>query len=152
MQRAKIILVVGVVLLLGCKKNEGPLVHPDLQVYLDDFKEEAAERGITVDYEKTPINILFISDIDRVELGWCSVRPNEFNTININVVFWPAMQPLEKERLVFHELGHCYLKRSHLETERSDGFCLSIMNSAQGCADNYSEETRDRYLDELFGR
>jgi len=61
----------------------------------------------------------------------------------------PAMQ---KERLVFHELGHCVLNRSHLETVGTDGHCLSIMNSAQRCSDNYNAQTREKYLDELFLR
>lgn len=146
------LIVIVLLLGLGCSKDSGVQVHPDLAPYLTTFRLEAEKRGVKIDYESNPIGALFISDTERVDLGWCEVDTRSHNTIYINVVFWPAISELGKEKLVFHELGHCILKRSHLETSGTDGVCKSIMHSGKGCADNYDETTRDQYLDELFLR
>lgn len=127
-------------------------MHPDLAPYLKSFEDEATQRGLSISFTETPVNAIFVSETDRLDLGWCSSKPNDINTININVVFWPGIPAMQKERLVFHELGHCVLNRSHLETVALNGHCLSIMNSARRCADNYNTETREKYLDELFLR
>ena len=133
----------------GCDKPG--LVDGELQLYLDRFKEEAELRNITIDYKSKPVEARFVNQPDEVSLGWCNYSPTQHNTVYINLVFWQAMQSdFMKEQLVFHELGHCILNRPHLDLKRPDGYCKSIMHSGQSCADNYSERTRDQYLDELF--
>ena len=67
--------------------------------------------------------------------------------------FWRRASEMEKEFLVFHELGHCYLGRSHLDEVAQNGNCQSMMNSGMGnCRINYNSQTRNEYLDELFSQ
>lgn len=65
--------------------------------------------------------------------------------------FWNTTSDRGKEFVVFHELGHCFLLRNHLEDTFLGGTCTSIMRSGTGsCRDNYGRLTRETYLDELF--
>ncbi|MDH3651716.1 MAG: hypothetical protein OEQ53_18675 [Saprospiraceae bacterium] len=136
---------------IQCEK-EPDLVDPELRQYLVAFQEEAASRGIKVDYVKKPIEARIELHENDVQLGWCNYDFDTQNMITINNLFWPILDDFDKEKLVFHELGHCVLFRSHLDVKTDDGFCKSIMHSGQSCADNYSSETRKQYLDELFLR
>lgn len=135
----------------ACRK-EADLIDAPLQVYLDNFKEEASFRGITVDYSERQVEArLQLHDSD-IRLGWCDYQESDPDRIVINTLFWEILDDLEKEKLVFHELGHCVLKRPHLDVLGEDGRCKSIMHSGQKCSDNYTQLTRAAYLDELFLR
>lgn len=136
---------------LQCSK-EPDLVDAELRIYLERFKEEAADRGVTVDYEEQPVEARIELHERDVQLGWCNYDFETQNMITINNLFWPILNDFEKEKLVFHELGHCVLYRTHLDEQDQTGLCKSIMHSGQACADNYSVKTRERYLDELFQR
>lgn len=137
-------------LLISCHK-EG-LVDEPLQHYLQLFSEEASRRGIVVNYKNRPVEARLELHDDSARLGWCNYHDDQPDQIIINTFYWSILDDFEKEKLVFHELGHCILNRAHLDEVRSDGHCKSIMQSGQRCADNYSAETRDQYLDELFLR
>jgi len=141
-------------LLLGsCQKENVPTpgqVDAELAVYLEDFMAEGEAR----DYE--PIVDPYILDIRFDTLtgsvtGQCLTYSDGRREVNISVSFWKNASAYEREFLVFHELGHCLLDREHLDTERADGTCLSMMHSGQGgCRNVYGISTRTRYLDELF--
>lgn len=150
MSRWFLILIYGLVI-LSCRK-ESELVDPPLQSFLETFQQEAATRGIKVDYHADPVEARLQLHEGNVRLGWCNYNSNAPDIVVINTLFWDILDDLEKEKLVFHELGHCILKRQHLDSVQDDGRCKSIMHSGQKCSDNYSSETRSHYLDELFLR
>ena len=61
--------------------------------------------------------------------------------------------PAGKEFYIFHELGHCYLRRVHDDSKDKEGNCLSIMHSSvDACKFVYNGNTRSEYLDELFDK
>lgn len=69
----------------------------------------------------------------------------------IDLEFWERANILNKEFVVFHELGHCTLFRAHKEGVDANGICVSMMRSGlEDCRDNYSAITRATYWDELF--
>ena len=144
------LLIFLAVLLVSCHGED--LVDDELDIYLERFQEEAAMRNITIDYERRPIEARLEVHAMEVALGWCNYDFDTQNKVTINLVFWDVLDDLGKEKLIFHELGHCILNRQHLDRIRGDGFCKSIMHSGQACADNYSPDTREAYLDELFTR
>lgn len=140
-----------VLVLNACHKEQEPgLVDVPLRGYLDAFVQEASLRGITVDYTNRPIEARLQLHADNTRLGWCDYNSDQPNLITINTLFWDILDDWEKEKLVFHELGHCILNRPHLDEKREDGHCLSIMHSGQSCSDDYTQQTRETYLDELF--
>ena len=142
--------VLAVILLCTCQKEED-IVDIELVEYLSRFQDEAKLRGITIDYRERPIEARLELHDQDVNLGWCNYDIKQPKII-FNTLFWSILDDLDKEKLVFHELGHCILSRDHLDDQRADDRCKSIMHSGQVCSDDYSLETRQTYLDELFLR
>ena len=136
---------------LSCSKEDA-LVDSPLQRYLDDFMEEGNRRGFKINYETKKIEARLELHQDDAKLGWCTYNSETPNSITINSLYWDVLSALEKEKLIFHELGHCVLNRPHYDVVRSDGKCVSIMHSGQSCSDDYNETNRAKYLDELFFR
>ncbi len=65
--------------------------------------------------------------------------------------YWLNASAMDKEFIVFHELGHCYLQREHLDTKDERGICTSIMSSGtSNCVRLYTNQNRSDLIDELF--
>ena len=126
-------------------------VDPALWKFFSTFEKEAHLRGLSYDLnEEQVIGLIVNLNADHVA-GQCNYNSEQPNQVIIDRTFWDNSSELWKELVVFHELGHCVLGRSHLETAFLDGICKSIMRSGSGpCIDNYNGLTREYYVDELF--
>ena len=127
-------------------------VDAELVPFFEKFQEEAAVRGISVDLPTADIEGV-IEEIDEQHVaGQCSYRGfSNPRLVTVDATFWRRSSNLFKEFIVFHELGHCYLNRGHVESAFPNGVCRSIMRSGVGdCLDNYNNNTRAFYIDELF--
>lgn len=164
-------LFMGIFLLLvptACQKNNNPFeevpqdevlngfkIYPDvdqrLWSFFQSFEEEAALRGWEVDLSLTGISGT-IEEIDEEHVaGQCSIHGQISKHITIDLEFWNRSNDLFKEFIIFHELGHCYLRRGHREDTFANGTCKSLMRSGtEDCRDNYNNQTRASYIDELF--
>ena len=121
-----------------------------LSHYFDLFEQEAAKRGVVVDLSQIEGQIVDLNHGHGVA-GKCRYNPQSPNQVLIDKSFWDEANVYLKEQVVFHELGHCYLHKTHNDTQHADGTCQSIMRSGiSGCADRYNQATRELYLDELF--
>ena len=145
--------------LLACEEPEQvkpqlvkfPGVDPQLRIYFQRFEDEAAARGLQVDLTQSGITGEIMEIEDNHVLGRCSFPRAQPNRVTVDQSFWSRGSDLFREFVVFHELGHCFLFRPHLEDLLSNGACSSIMRSGNGpCLDNYSQRTRNFYIDELF--
>lgn len=126
-------------------------VDAELWPHFQNFEIEAARRNISADLARAGI-IGTIEDIreDKV-VGSCSYGGFARSHVYIDRNFWNRANYNSKEMIIFHELGHCFLFRDHLEGRLANGACISIMRSGtSACRDNYNFSTRDYYLDELF--
>ncbi len=150
-----------ILILIGCDKNaDEEVIEParfrnvatELVPYFERFEAEAAKRGMKVDLSSANIRGEIKEIEERHVAGRCSYsRFNNPRLVTIDESFWNRSSVLFKEFIVFHELGHCFLDRGHLETAFSNGVCVSIMRSGVGdCFDNYRQSTREGYIDELF--
>jgi len=71
--------------------------------------------------------------------------------LRIDATYWANATALEREFVIFHELGHCFLDRTHIDTKDVQGDCESMMHSGiSGCQFRYTLASRVAYLDELF--
>jgi len=149
------ILVLAFLLLFmpSCQKEEiQPITYLDvaeeLCPYFQKFEEEAAARGLIIDLAAAHITGR-LSTIQDGYIGLCASTGERQIVIDEN--FWRRSSEMSKELAVFHELGHCFLERGHLNERTADGTCASIMRSGKGtCIDFYTTKTRTRLLDELF--
>lgn len=142
-------------LAIGCTPEtfviEPQRVDAALLPYLQAFSEEAASRSKDMNEAVETLSIYF-DDLDPANVsGRCirnSARPDE---VIIDNASWQRAFAWQREFLVFHELGHCLLQRSHYDATAADGSCISIMHSGLGaCRNDYGAATRAQYLDELF--
>lgn len=160
MKKSLFFLPILIFLITSCDRNEvepilleeeNTAIQAELRPYFNRFIEEGAERGFQIDLEIAGITGV-IQDIDREHVaGTCTYGTHTPGDIVIDSDFWFNSTALWKEMVIFHELGHCYLHRDHLETAHANGICTSIMRSgAEDCRDNYNSNTRETYIDELF--
>ena len=82
-------------------------------------------------------------------MGICNYDTEE---IRIDLHWWNEIgNPLYKESLILHELGHCVLFRDHRNGKLKDGCPISLMSEhivSYKCARKY----RDYYIKELMER
>lgn len=144
-------------LIMGCaKENNENLVIDNLFIdealapYFERFVAEGANRGQAIDLVAKRIEG-FLTDIEEENVaGQCSYSASSTRKVNIDRDYWNSATDLEKELVIFHELGHCYLERSHSDAQENRN-CTSIMHSGtSGCRLRYTTASRGGYLDELF--
>lgn len=141
-----------IILFQSCQKEASEVVIDSaLLPYMEKFRIEAASRGITADYEALGISAALTRINDENVVGQCIHNTEEPNKIVISRIYWNSIDTVKREFLIFHELGHCILNRSHLDTKDANGNCTSIMHSSEGiCKFNFTGTSRIKYLDELF--
>jgi len=76
-------------------------------------------------------------------IGVCTKHGGAYPEVHLDPEYWAEATDVEREMLVFHELGHCDLGRRHCEVG-------SLMAEYAFDGDTYLEYRED-YLDELFG-
>ena len=137
--------------LLDFVQAKYPDVNRELWTHFETFETEGARRGIFIDLATSEITGSIEPLHQDGVAGSCSYGFSNPGSIKIDRTFWQRSSNLIREMIVFHELGHCYLKRGHLEDAFQSGYCISIMRSGTCCCrDAYTLENRDYYLDELF--
>ncbi len=147
------ITLIAICLILGScsKENETKIIEAELQIYIDLFVSEASDRAIEIDMSEINLGA-YIENIEQNgTLGQCISYSDGSKEIVIDERSWERLDDLEKEYVVFHELGHCVLDRSHDNTQDNNGTCQSIMQSGEGqCQSRYNLNNRSQLLEELF--
>lgn len=155
-------------IMVACQKDqETPVfeyrIDMSYRPYMNAFIQEAAHRGIQIDTSN-----LILEGVETLADTTCGVcnhtsRSNQFQkVIQINNGYKCFETSVERETVVFHELGHCLLGRSHDNSLLPNGDPKSIMKSdsrkmyapctyqfgnQEDCNNTYK---RAYYLDELF--
>ncbi|MDN5199741.1 hypothetical protein QQ008_00165 [Fulvivirgaceae bacterium BMA10] len=152
------------IFLLGCEKEKTPISTseniPDVvKEYVDRFRLEASVRGIEISTKHLTIEFEdgLAGNNGTPASGSCTF--NDERTITIvkldTTKIWWKFSDMLREAVIFHELGHCLLSRSHLDDELPDGTPKSMMHSSDisfYVLSPHENKTfrRDYYLDELF--
>lgn len=139
-------------LLFGCgrfepAKRTSPtkfeIEDPDFLVYIQKFEKASETRLLTV-----VANIVVeYGDLEEGVIGLCTIEPRATPLITIDRTYWATASNIEKETLMFHELGHCRLKRKH-KSEEDNNQPVSIMYPRSIW--NYYQYRPPVYQDELF--
>ncbi|MGZ3857479.1 MAG: hypothetical protein ACXVKO_14575 [Bacteriovorax sp.] len=148
------LLILLVFLVSGCGAKILEL-DPQFSSYFETFMRKAQEQN----YPLVESNVnLIIKSKDSISsskdvVGTCiQQNQNGIPEIDIKSDFWNQLPDRGKEEVLFHELGHCVLKRiNHRDDVDSSGSPLSIMNtyffSSDVYVDNYNQ-----YIFELFNQ
>ncbi len=149
--------------LLSCQKVPDPelKIPAEVQPYIDSFVAEAKKRGIDI-----KINNLIVEFADAdgdFVCGRCKslTAKQQYIVLDTDPACWKDAYEQARESLVFHELGHCYLARSHRTNKFTNGIYKSLMNPDN--VETYStcryplggdvcdkRPRRQYYIDELF--
>ena len=126
-------------------------IPSELVPYFTSFQAEASKHGISFDYESAYVTAEIQAINDGNVAGTCTTNGHDLRHIVIDQAFWNKASHLQREMVIYHELGHCILGRGHSEGAFSNGICRSIMRSGLGsCRDAYTPTNRAYYIDELF--
>ncbi len=143
--------------LASCKNSSEHRVGSEFTVYVQRFQDEATKHGKNLDLINGGLIVEF-ADLKDGVAGLCHYeKPIR---IEIDKTYWAAIEKfadadLMKEDLLFHELGHGFLGRKHLNTLLENGDWKSIMCggdkvNGRSWNINYHGVRRTYYVDELF--
>jgi hypothetical protein len=135
-------------MILGSCQHENMQVYPDeFKPYVDEFFIQANLHGRSMDATQYTFSIKF-GDLGDEVGAFCFFIGN---AITVDREGWEDWDHFEKERIIFHELGHCLLNRNHYNAETISNECYSYMNKGDGCSFNpLSVFWRDYFMEELF--
>ena len=151
----RVVAMVGMILMLGsCGKDNSEVSIDDaLLPYFGSFEQEATARGVDFSIYDANISGSIINISGDNVIAQCTHSENAPSRVTVDIDYWNIASEEEKEFYIFHELGHCFLKRVHDDRKDSAGNCKSIMHSsADACKFVYNGNTRTEYLDELFDK
>ncbi|MCM2279899.1 MAG: hypothetical protein NDJ89_17630 [Oligoflexia bacterium] len=94
--------------------------------YVERFETESQRNGVPV--QVTDLIIRFGQMLTPSERGACELASGATPIITIRQETWEKMDEAEREELLFHEMGHCVLRRTHRSDISTKGVPSSIMN------------------------
>lgn len=143
--------------LVSCGNSDEHKVDDKFTEYIQRFQDEATKHGKNLDLINGGLIVEF-ADLKDGVAGLCHYeKPIR---IEIDKTYWDAISKyadadLMKENLLFHELGHGFLGRKHLNSTLENGDWKSIMCggdkvNGRSWNINYHGVRRAYYVDELF--
>ena len=158
--RSLTITLLGLLMIVGCasdgevQEEMGVInIDPEFQVFVDEFVEEAARRGQEIDFSDTGLTVQFSDLALDGANGRCFFASH---LIEIDKADWFSFSPNFRSFLLFHELGHCELRRGHTNSQFDDLSWMSIMKGDPFDGTDgripvpYFGFRREYYIDELF--
>jgi hypothetical protein len=151
MNRVVIVMLVYI-FFSSCNKDVSNVaIQPELKPFFELFRLESEKRGLPFDVNVEKITTEMVNISGDNIIAQCTRYTNQPSVIKVDIAYWNAASQTDKEFYLFHELGHCFLNRSHNNDKDANGNCVSIMHgSKDACNFLYTKLNRDKYLDELF--
>lgn len=122
-------------LTLSCRPT--PKVEPEpkqysvpagVEPFVETFRKMAQQRGLSIPTDN--LIIVFGTPQAQDVCGQCFRQAGQTPriTLSANAFCWQNANAEEREALVFHELGHCWLNRDHRADRFPNGVYASLMN------------------------
>ena len=136
------------ILLVACdKKHDDVTDDGDLWLYANRFYDESAARGFHLDPSELTIRFVDESEISPYS-GFGTVDPP---LVRIVKTRWENFTPVQKEILMFHEIGHAVLRRQHTNEQLPNcDYKSMMMDGNQFIVYGEQSVKREYYVDELF--
>ncbi|MBI1227055.1 MAG: hypothetical protein GC192_17620 [Bacteroidetes bacterium] len=157
-QKLLLFLAILSVIAPSCRDDdEAPrsTIDKEFQPYFDAFVEEMNARApdTSIDFSQFIVRFANPGELDTGIYGNCSKLGGY--EIKVSRPIWDGPDSIYREVLIFHELGHCALRRGHDEQMLRFYNCKSLMTAIVGgsqCGTDVSSPMwREYYLQELFG-
>lgn len=142
----------GPAIVLGEATQSYEYVDQEQWIFFETFEKEAKTRDLFVDLKGADVHVN-IEYMAGVQTGVSVFDPAKSITfLSLNKDIWNNADSSFRELIMFHHLGLIKLGRGYNNASTANGICESILREdIAACADNYNANTRDAYLDELFG-
>ncbi len=127
-------------------KNRPAVVDQDLQPLYSSFLEEGKKRGH--DLSSMGLNMHFVEALEGKTLAQCSIVLGFTPDVIVSRVAWRKASPIEREMIIFHELGHCFLLKGH--NDHLHNQVPTTLMTTNIFNQNLYYQNREKYLDTLF--
>ena len=109
---ALVFLIALVVYFTGCESNKQTYtsIDPEFNIYVTEFNLLSGN---------IPYNVIIQFGVKSGSSGSCEIKSNGQKVINISRTDWDAYCVEQRRGVIFHELGHCVLGRSHTTSTAS---------------------------------
>ncbi len=102
--------------LQACAKKEKDKVDlyqvdSQFESYVSNFETVAAAQGRSIAI--TDLIVSFGSTPTLNETGVCEITEGETPRVTINERIWLTLDPMSQQEVIYHELGHCVIRRKH---------------------------------------
>ncbi len=104
-------------------------VPADVEPYVQAFRDIAQQHGQTIPADNL---IITFGETQRQDAcGQCDRATGKTPRITLKTddLCWKNANQQEREALIFHELGHCWLNRDHRPDRFPNGIYVSLMNA-----------------------
>ncbi len=149
----------SITLAMGCAPKEKEHVElfqvdQTFMPYVQNFELVSSEEGR--DVKITDLIVAFGPTNSITETGVCEIATNETPRVTINQGIWNTLNNHDRQEVIFHELGHCVLRRRHQDGEvrnhdNSAWIAASIMYPYRIPGATYMANV-DHYHGELFSK
>lgn len=138
----------------SCSKSKRYDVPAEVDVYVQRFIEEGNARGADIKINRLVVEYSpELADEPGNVAGRCARGYRSWRKPLIELTTdFDQLSPEAQEQLIFHELGHCILDRSHQDRKLSNGHFGSNMNTHYWTYIAGQDHKRDYYLDEMFNK
>lgn len=127
-----------------------PRVHEtdeEFKEYVQRFEQETGHEVI--------VPVIYDNKVSKEYAAVCEIFSDGYRIIKINPFHWGLLSPSGREEVVYHEIGHCVLKRGHTEeltTPRNYRYAIpnSIMYPYTFGDAFFYVVFRDHYVQELL--
>ncbi|MDO1445047.1 hypothetical protein Q0590_02235 [Rhodocytophaga aerolata] len=134
--------------------NYSPGIPPQIKPHLTEFIAQAKQRGIVLDTTRLVITFVdYLQDREGNAVNGKYIRqylPFRQDIIQLDTTAYWWSNLYAREKVIFHELGHCLLRREH----RFDTFPGNLPKSIMGVTKIPTYELtplyRTYYMNELF--
>ncbi len=166
MKSEKVQMKIALILMLGlsaCAKDHPSKIEidPRAQPYVNAFVIDGEKVGHTVFI--TDLTVEISDDIPSTLNGRCYRDTNKTPRVVLRRSQWDFLSEFEQKMLVYHELGHCLLNRTHndaaiiveipiFSTVKTRTVYTSVMNHNASVMEYYYTDMHgeENYLHELF--
>ena len=107
---------------VSCSQEFDNDIEEELQVHFDNFIQEASLQGLEISLDEIDLDAYIQNIEERGTVGQCKSYSNGSKQVVIDQFFWNRASHLEREYVVFHELGHCILDRDHDDAKDANFF------------------------------